>query len=80
MSSIIDRGELGFGERNRKGSTSRVGIGARGRLTFRRESIVGRGGASGTGHIIRRPILRGGEYSNGDHGEDRSEAERSAIK
>ena len=38
MSSISDRGEMGFGERNRKGSASRVGIGAIGRLTFRRES------------------------------------------
>ena len=37
VSSIIERGELRFGQGNRRGSTSRVGIGAIGRLTFRRE-------------------------------------------
>ena len=29
VSSIIDRGELGFGQGNRTGSSLRVGIGAR---------------------------------------------------
>ena len=34
----------------------------------------------GTGHIIGRPIQQGGEYSNGDNGEDRSEAGRKRNK
>jgi len=37
VSSVSDRGELGFGEGNRRGNTSRVGIGTKRRLTFRRE-------------------------------------------
>ena len=55
VSSVSDRGELGFGEGNRRENTSPVGIPTKGRLTFRREY------SSETGHIFGWRVHRGGE-------------------